>query len=61
MNKSKATFWDFLKSPWRNKLAVISLGILFPIILLLIVLEWTIELLIDCLSSAANWVKTWWE
>jgi hypothetical protein len=61
MTNSKATFWDFVMSPPRNKLAAIVLGFLMVIFLLAMLLEWAAELLVDFVSTGGGWVKTWWE
>jgi hypothetical protein len=60
VKEHKATFWDFLKSPWRNKLAAVVLGFLTLLLLVVILLEWIAELLVDFVSSTGAWVKTWW-
>jgi hypothetical protein len=60
MSKSKANLWDFLTSPPRNKLAAIVLGFLTLLLLMVVLLEWIAELLVDFVSSTGAWVKTWW-
>jgi hypothetical protein len=56
----KATFWDFVKSPWRNKLAVFVLALLLPIALFGIFLTWVVDRIFDFVNLIASWVQKWW-
>jgi hypothetical protein len=60
VKEHKATFWDFLKSPWRNKLAVLVLALMIPIALFGLFLHWFADRLLDFIVFVSGWVKEWW-